>query len=211
MTQTRISVPHCLHERAATEPDRPFAIEAGGRSVSYGEFDDEALRWAAGYRELGLEPGDTVVSMVRPSVAAYASWIGMSWLRVVDAPCNTDYQGAMLAYLLNHSRAKVAVVDRQYVARLVAVAADVPQLETVIVLGDDAKDLGPAPFRLISATELLADLKPLVDVEPPQPWDLAMMIYTSGTTGPSKGVLVAWAQAEESARGLIPPDELDES
>lgn len=208
MTQTMTSVPQRLQERSEEHPDRPFAIEAGGRSVTYGEFHAEALTWSAAYRSVGLGEGDTVVSMVTPSVSAYASWIGMSWLRVIDAPCNTDYQGQMLAYLLNHSHSRVAVVDKQFVPRLVAIAADAPGLETVIVLGDDVGDV-TAPFRLISSGELLSDLKPLVDLDPPQVWDIATMIYTSGTTGPSKGVLVDWAQAEESARGLIPEDDLD--
>jgi crotonobetaine/carnitine-CoA ligase len=210
MTQSRISVPRCIRDRATEHPERPFAIEASGRSVSYAEFDDEAMRWAAGYHELGLRSGDTVVSMVRPSVSAYASWIGMAWLGVVDAPCNTDYQGAMLSYLLNHSRSRVAVIDSQYLPRLAAVAATAPHLETVIVIGDDTGS-AEATFRLISSAELLADVKPLLDLDPPEIWDTAMMIYTSGTTGPSKGVLVTWAQADESARGLIPPEDLDET
>jgi len=210
MSQSKISVPQRLHERAVEHPDRPFAIEAAGRSVTFGEFDDEALTWAAGYRSLGLGAGDTVVTMVRPSVSAYESWIGMSWIRAVDAPCNTDYQGAMLAYLLNHSRSRVAVVDKQFVSRLIAVASDTPHLETVVVIGDDT-GTDEAPFRLVSSADLLADLQPLVDLDPPQPRDIAMMIYTSGTTGPSKGVLIAWAQAEESGLGLIPAADLDET
>ena len=210
MTQTRTSVPRCLHERAAEHPHRAFAVEADGRSASYAEFEAESLRWAAGYQKLGLQAGDTVVSMVRPSVSAYASWIGMSWLRVIDAPCNTDYQGAMLAYLLNHSRSGVAIVDAQFVPRLAELAAEAPHLHTVVVLGDEVEPCDAA-FRLISSRDLLADVEPLVDVEPPNIWDTAMMIYTSGTTGPSKGVLVTWAQADESARGLIPPADLDET
>ncbi|HRE02107.1 MAG TPA: hypothetical protein PLV68_12465, partial [Ilumatobacteraceae bacterium] len=75
--------------------------------------------------------------MMRPSITAYASWIGLSWLRVVEASCNTDFQGAMLTYLINNSRCRVAVVDRQYLPRFVAVAATTPGLETVIVVGGD--------------------------------------------------------------------------
>ncbi|HRE02106.1 MAG TPA: hypothetical protein PLV68_12460, partial [Ilumatobacteraceae bacterium] len=57
-----ISIPQRLRERAEQHPDRPFAIEAaapgevdrGGRSVTYGQFQHEALRWAGVYRGLGL-------------------------------------------------------------------------------------------------------------------------------------------------------------
>ncbi|MEO5723833.1 MAG: AMP-binding protein [Ilumatobacteraceae bacterium] len=210
MNQRHISVPQRLQQRAAEQPDRPFAIEASGRSVTYGEFQVEALTWSAAYQSLGIGEGDTVVSMVRPSVSAYASWIGLAWLRAIDAACNTEYQGQMLAYLLNHSRSKVAVVDKQYVSRLVDVADEVPGLQTVIVLGDDVGNID-APFQVIASDHLFTNLDPLEGLEAPNVWDTAMMIYTSGTTGPSKGVLVPWAQANESARGLIPADDLDES
>ncbi len=203
------TVPEQIQQWAAEHPGSPFVIEAGGRTATYGEFHDESLRWAAAFRALGLAAGDNVVTMVRPAITAYTAWIGMTWLGVVDAACNTDYQGQMLAYLLNQSRSRVAVVDKQFVPRLAAVAAEVPGLEVVVVLGDDTGD-ADTPFKVVTSAELLAD-KPADDLAAPKVWDLAMMIYTSGTTGPSKGVLLAWAQVHEGTVGLIPPDDLDET
>ena len=210
MTQRTITVPERIRRHATEHPDRPFIVEAGGRGVSYGEFHAESLTWAAAYRSLGLGAGDTVMSMVSPSVMSFASWIGMCWVRVIEASCNTEYRGQMLTYLLNHSRCKVAVVDAQFVDRLVAVAGDAPDLETVVVLG--AFDgVGQAPFRVITAAELLAGVEPARDLEPLEPWDIAMMIYTSGTTGLSKGVLIAWAQIQLGSLGLMPLDDFDET
>jgi crotonobetaine/carnitine-CoA ligase len=212
MSSNEITLPEHLRQRAVEHPDRPLAIEANGRTATYAEFHEEALTWAAAYRQLGLHANDVAVTMVRPSISAFAAWIGLSWLRVIEAPCNTDYQGQMLVYLLNHSRARVAVVDRQYVARLIAVSGELPHLETVVVIGPaDETRQAEAPFRVIAADRLLAALEPLSDLEPPQVWDTAMMIYTSGTTGPSKGVLVAWAQVAETARAVMPGDVLDET
>src|SRR4051812_6385730 len=210
MAQNLMTVPERIQQVAVEHPDRPFVVEADGRTATYGEFHDESLRWAAAYRSLGLGAGDNVVTMVRPSVTAYASWLGMCWLKVVDVGCNTDYQGSMLAYLLNQSRSRVAVVDVQYLPRVLAVAADVPGLEAVVVLGGDAVDVD-APFRVVASDDLLADLKPADDLDSPNIWDIAMMTYTSGTTGASKGVLLAWAQVHEGCLGLIPPDDLDET
>ncbi|HYD10551.1 MAG TPA: AMP-binding protein [Acidimicrobiales bacterium] len=204
------TVPERLQQWAAEHPDRPFVVEADGRTATYGEFHAESLVWAAAYRSLGLGAGDNVVTMVRPSVEAYASWLGLCWLKAVDVGCNTDYQGSMLAYLLTQSRSRVALVDGQYLSRLVAIADEIPGLETVVVIGDVAETI-PAPFRIVAAAELLADLKPADDLEPPNVWDVAMMTYTSGTTGSSKGVLIAWAQVHEGCLGLIPPDDLDET
>jgi crotonobetaine/carnitine-CoA ligase len=211
MAEGLITVPEHLQRRAAEDPHRPFVVEADGRAASYAELHAEALSWAAAYRSLGLAAGDNVVTMVTPSATACASWLGMCWLRVVDAACNTEYRGQMLAYLLNHSRSKVVVTEARFLPRLVEVAADAPSLETVVVLGDVPLDAADAPFRVIGAGELLGGVDPATDLEAPMPWDTAMMIYTSGTTGASKGVLVSWRQVQEGCLGLIPPDDLDES
>lgn len=211
MGLTLTTVPERLRRWAAEHPDRPFVVEADGRTATYGEFHHESLVWASALRSLGLGAGDNVVTMVRPSVTAYASWLGMCWLKAVDVGCNTDYQGSMLAYLVNQSRSRVAVVDPAFLPRLVAIAADVPGLEAVVVLGEAGDAVGSTPFRVVTAADLLAGVEPAHDLEPPDVWDIAMMTYTSGTTGSSKGVLISWTQIHEGCLGLIPPDDLDET
>jgi len=202
------SIPRRLEQRAAEHPDRPFALEVGGRELTYGEFQAEALQWAAALRGIGIEPGDRVVTMTTPSITAFSAWIGMAWLGAVDTACNTDYRGRMLAYLLANSGAKAVLVESQWVDRLAEVADRTPALETVIVVGDEGVD-GDHPWRVMSTTELLRDVKPEDDLEAPAVWDTAMMIYTSGTTGPSKGVLIPWGQQYENTVGVIPADDLD--
>lgn len=205
-----ITVAEQLRDRAWDHPDRPFVVDAAGPSATYGEFHTAAMRWAAVYRSLGLDRLDNVVTMVKPSAAAYASWIGMTWAGVIDASCNTAYQGRMLTYLLDQSRARVAVVDASYLDRFVAVADDLHHLETVVVIDDVAVEPHEeTAFTVLRADDLLRSVDPAEDLAPPEIRDIAMMIYTSGTTGPSKGVLVPWAQVHESCLGLIPPDNLD--
>jgi crotonobetaine/carnitine-CoA ligase len=80
MPQNMTTVPERIQTLAAEHPDRPFVVEADGRTVSYGDFHTESLVWAAAYRSLGLGAGDNVVTVIRPSAAAYASWVGMTWL-----------------------------------------------------------------------------------------------------------------------------------
>jgi crotonobetaine/carnitine-CoA ligase len=211
MTQRTISVPEKIRQLAADHPDRPFVVEAGGRTVSYGEFQSESLIWAAAFRTLGIGPGDTAMTMVKPTAAAYAAWIGMCWRRIVETACNTDYRGQTLTYLLNQSRSKAAVIDPEFLPRLIEVSADVPDLEVVVVLGDSVDKVEGTPFRVITSIELLAGVEPETTLEPLMPWEIATMIYTSGTTGPSKGVLIAWAQIQLGSDGLIPLDGFDET
>jgi crotonobetaine/carnitine-CoA ligase len=211
MTQRTIAVPEQIRRLATEHPDRPFVVEAGGRTATYGEFQRESLIWAAAFRGLGAGAGDTAMTMVKPSATAYAAWIGMCWQRVVEAACNTDYRGQTLTYLLTQSRSKVAVIDAEFLPRIVEIAADVPDLEVVIVLGESADPIEGASFRVVSSAALLDGLEPESDLEPLMPWEIATMIYTSGTTGPSKGVLIAWAQIQQGSDGLIPLDGFDET
>lgn len=213
MTQQRvITVPEQMRQRGTEHPDQPFVVEVGGRSVSYGEFHAESMAWAAAYRSLGLGAGDNIMTMVNTSVTAYASWMGMCWLRAIDASCNTEYRGHMLTYLLNQSQCRVAIVDTQFLERLIEVGADAPLLEVVVVIGDVSPEsqVG-APFRVISAADLLTGIEPASGLAPPMPWDIAMMIYTSGTTGPSKGVLLTWTQVHVACKNAIPVDHFDET
>jgi crotonobetaine/carnitine-CoA ligase len=203
------SVPEWIAERAEKNPDREFIVEAEGRSVTYGAFQEEALRWGAGFRGLGVDAGDTVVTMMPPSIDAFACWIGLSWIRAIDTGCNTEYQGRMLSYLFGNSQATVAVVAQRWLPRLLAIADELTCLKTVIV--PDAS--GPLPldaaFRVLTSHDLIADQNALTDLEPPSIWDTAMIIYTSGTTGPSKGVLISWGQQFATTCGVIPADSVD--
>jgi crotonobetaine/carnitine-CoA ligase len=211
MTHGTITVPERIRRLATEHPERPFVVEAGGRTASYGEFHTESLIWAAAFETLGIGAGDSVMTMVKPSATAYAAWIGICWRRAIEAACNTDYRGTTLSYLLSQSRSKAAVIDPEFLPRLVEVAADIPDLEVVVVLGDSTGDVASAPFRVITSADLLAGAAPASDLEPLMPWDIATMIYTSGTTGPSKGVLIAWAQIQLGSLGLIPLDGFDET
>ncbi len=204
----RTSIPALLAERAAQNPERTFVTEVGGREATYGAFQDEALRWAAGLRALGVGPGENVVTMLPPCIDAFAAWIGLSWLRAVDTACNTDYRSRMLAYLLEDSGAEVMIVAARWLDRLVDVADDVGRLKTVVVPDADEPPDG-LPWQVVTGTDVTGSL-PAADVDPPDVWDVATMIYTSGTTGPSKGVLVPWRQQYEYSDGVVPAADVDE-
>ena len=178
-----------LRRRAAAAPDGVAVEEVGGRTLTWQEVLDGSLRWAAAYRAAGVSTGDPVVTMMPNSADAYFAWLGAAWLGAVEVPVNNLYRARMLAYLLNDSRAGVAVVSSRFLDRLDEVRADVPALERVIV--PDHEDGFPGDET--------------ADVDGPAHWDVATMIYTSGTTGPSKGVLVPWASLVTFSLGL--PDD----
>jgi len=166
--------------------------------MTYRELDQEQRRWACALRNLGVDAGDNVVTMVPNSFESYLVWLGVAWLRAIEVPTNTMYLGEMLRYLITNSDARVAVISARFLDRFVDIASSLEKLETVVV--PDSDDLPPCPIRLVGASELFAGASHEIDEPGPDHHDICSLIYTSGTTGPSKGVLVPWAELFEFVR-----------
>ena len=203
-------LPVLLAERARHLPDQVFIEEVGGRTYTYSEYDALVRTWASAYRAVGVQSGERVVTMLPASVSASCAWLGLGWLRAVEVPCNTEYRGRMLGYLIANSDASTIVIADQYLDRLAEVASDLPRLNTVIVLGD--AELGPAlPWQTTSVDDFLDGIEPAEDLEEPRVSDLCALLYTSGTTGNSKGVRFPWGQLYTQAVGFLPLEDLDDT
>jgi crotonobetaine/carnitine-CoA ligase len=171
---------------AAADGDRPYLAEVTGRRASYGETWTGALRWMTWLRELGVCPGDRVVSMLPPSVDAVLLWLAAGCLGVLEVPVDPALRGQFLRHVLSDAGARVCLVRPEY-AEVVA-ACGVPGLRIVAV------DRAGCPA---------AAAEPASDPVRPAPTDPACVIYTSGTTGMPKGVVISWAQMSATV-GRIP-------
>jgi crotonobetaine/carnitine-CoA ligase len=185
--------PALVADRAREFPDRVFLEEVGGKSWTYSEYHDFALRWAEALRRVGVTAGDRVVTMLSPSAAASCAWLGISWLRAIEVPCNTAFRGRMLGYLVDNSGAETIVIEDRFLDRLSEVADDLKTVRTVVVLGADHGAV-VLPCQPVEEADFFAGLGPAEDLVPPEHSDICAMLYTSGTTGPSKGVLLPWGQ-----------------
>jgi carnitine-CoA ligase len=189
-------LPFLLRRRATDEPDRIFIEQVeGDRTLTYGQAHRDGLRWAHAFERLGIAKKHTVISMLPVGFDAVHCWVGLNWLIGWEVPVNTGYQGMMLAYTLQNSNAKIAVISERYLDRIAALERhELGLIETIIV--PDAT--GPLPglgVAMMTGEEFLSGLdNPSDDFEGPQPWDITEIFYTSGTTGPSKGVLYTHAQ-----------------
>ncbi len=192
LSDTPRTLPAIIAARAASEPNRPLIQHVDGTTVSYGELHHRNLRFAGAYAALGVGEGDMVATMMPNGIETYSAWLGLSWLRAVEVPLNVAYQGPMLSYTINYSRASLLVISAEYLERLRPIASELEHLRTVVVL--DSDDVEAAlPFRLVTRSEFLKPA-PAGELAPPELWDTVALIFTSGTTGRSKGVLVPWGQ-----------------
>jgi long-chain acyl-CoA synthetase len=164
--------------------------------LTWREYADQAARVAAGLRADSVEEGDRVVLMMRNRPEFHIADVGVLLAGATPISIYNSSSPEQIAYLVGHSRARVAIVeDGELLEHFREALPELPHLEHLLSLDADWKGLLEAePVDLAAA------------VARAQPEQLATVIYTSGTTGPPKGVQishrnVAWTL--ESYRALL--------
>lgn len=190
-----LTAPKRLIETARAHPDL-VALRSWRDGTTWNEWTlDEMMalvaQAAAGYRALGVEPGERVLLMMRNRPDFHWFDIGAQFVRATPVSIYNSSAPEEIEFLAGDAAARVAVLeDRGYLDRLLAVRDRLPRLQHVFVIepGDE-----PLPAGVSPAADLLthgrADLDALAAATRPD--DLATLIYTSGTTGPPKGVMIS--------------------
>jgi long-chain acyl-CoA synthetase len=180
-------------ERHAASPAIRYKREGAWTDVSYAELGVTVSELGRGLIDLGIEPGDRVAILcgTRPEWT-YADF-GITSAGAVVVPIYPTNSPEECQWVAGNSESRAIVCeDAAQVAKIRAVQADLPLLETVIVI-DPSGDVGDA----IALDELRArgrgrDPEELAEriraVTRDQPYTI---IYTSGTTGPPKGCVLS--------------------
>ena len=104
---------------------------------------------------------------------------------------NTRLDPKTISYILNHSDAKVLIVDRQFHEIIKKALKDVKN--KIIIIDIEDKDIDTSKFKKIGELEYESFLK-TGDLDykwkkPEDEWQAISLGYTSGTTGNPKGVV----------------------
>ena len=183
--------PHSVVRWARETPDNVAIAEIGGPRLTYAELDVASRRWAGAFQRVGVGAEHHVATMLPTRIEAQLALLGLAWLRAIEVPVNIAHRGTLLRYTLDFADVTVLVVDATYLDRLAEVAAELPTLHTVILVGDPTEQHS-LPFRTLSVDEFLEGVEPAADLLGPQVYDTAALLFTSGTTGPSKAVISPW-------------------
>lgn len=188
-----------LQRAVSANGDKPF-IDLLGESYSYTYLDNESSRLAHGLRNLGVEHGQTVVTIIDNNIDAILLWFAINKLGAVSVPVNTAYKGTFLCHQVADSGARVVIAESDYAERIQAIAEGLPEVVTLVHRGE--RPVANSQLKLLPIDEIRSHDTSLPEVDI-KPTDLAMLIYTGGTTGPSKGCMVSHNYACSLARQAV--------
>jgi fatty-acyl-CoA synthase len=176
-----------LDRTASIYPDR-LAIIDGAVRRTYREFAARAKRLARALIGAGVGQEDVVAVLLPNRAEMLEAHFGVPAAGGVICPINTRLDAASVRFILEHSRAKVFLVDAGYDE---LVAAALPEgREHLVVRVSRAEDLA-AEFASTGYEAFLAAADPALEIPTlVDEWRSIALNYTSGTTGKPKGVLL---------------------
>ena len=175
--------------RAVSSFRDKIAVIDGERRLSYADLYERCVRLAAALADPGVGRLDTVAILASNVPEMIEAHFAVPMLGAVLNPLNTRLDAATIAFSLNHGRAKVLIVDREF-APLVSIARH--QLDhDVLIVDIENPGLPDAPaIGEITYEALMAGAGPLFKWREPQDeWQSICLLYTSGTTGDPKGAV----------------------
>ena len=166
-----------------------------GATVTWAEHYRRACRVAQALLAEGVGIGDRVAFLDRNGLEYFEVLFGGSLGGAVNVAVNWRLAPAEMAAVIDDSRAKILVVDTEFVPCLAAMESGLPWVSRVVVLGDPKLDgdVGGASdlARRVGYEDWLADHAATDPGHEGGPDEVSMQLYTSGTTGLPKGVMLA--------------------
>ncbi|MCC6531647.1 MAG: AMP-binding protein [Burkholderiales bacterium] len=198
-----------LRAQAQRIGPRPF-VACAGKTYSYGAMDAAADRTGAALRILGAGRQTRVGILLSNRIEYLDLWFGLSRIGAVQVPLNTAYRSAQILHVLRRAPVPIVVVEESLADELLAVADDVGELETLVVLGSTAAIRARTRKRVVDYAELIAGGSGAAAPIEVSGADTGAVMNTSGTTGPSKGVRLSHAQQYILGRNVARDLELSE-
>jgi benzoate-CoA ligase family protein len=178
-----------------------IAIECGEDRVTYGQLFERVNRVGNGLRQLGVRIEERVFLLLLDTPEFAYSFFGAIKIGAVPVPVNTLLRPSDYAFLLNDSRARVAIVSHELLSQLQAIdRSELRYLKHIVVAG-------PAAAGYESLSDLMQASGGHLDPEPTSKDDSAFWLYSSGSTGFPKGCVHLQHDmvvcAERYAKGVL--------
>ena len=167
------------------------ALVYESRAYTWKEVYKRCVTFASALDKLGVKTGDTVSIMAFNTPEIFEAHYSIPMVGAVINAINTRLDPNTVSYILQHSDAKVLIVDRQFHDVIEKALKNVKNKITIIDIDD--QDIDTSSFKKIGELEYESFLNTGDEnyewKKPSDEWEAISLGYTSGTTGKPKGVV----------------------
>ena len=201
-----------LIRHAATNHPRREIVSRGADGAltrsNWRTVERHARHIAAGLADLGLKPGDRVATLAWNRLPHLELYYGVSGAGMVLHTVNPRLFPEQIRYIIDHGGARILCVDADLLPIIEPLLADLPKIERVIVLADQAdmpetRIADPISYQSLIGGPSAIAAWPDIDEN-----SASALCYTSGTTGNPKGVLYSHRSTVLHAMSALAKDSM---